>query len=67
MQKTLGDSFKIPLNTSGNKNAFAFPKGERFSPVAEFACKTSYYNNNEPRSARTASFGLGERSSLVNS
>lgn len=34
MQKTLGDSFKIPLNTSGNKNAFAFPKGERFSPVA---------------------------------
>lgn len=30
MHKTFGDSFKIPLNTTGSKDAFAFPKSSRF-------------------------------------
>lgn len=36
MHKTFGDNFKIPLNTGGVKDAFSFPKGERFSPTPEF-------------------------------
>lgn len=59
MHKTFGDNFKIPLNTGGAKDAFSFPKGQRFSPTPEFECKTSYYNNNEQRANRTASFGFG--------
>lgn len=37
---------KVPLNTSGNKNAFSFSKDKRFLPTQELFCQTSYYDKN---------------------
>ena len=63
---TLQGFNKAPLNTTGIRDAFSFSKDRRFSLTQDFACKTSYYDKNEQITSRTATFGIGNRSKLIN-